>query len=84
MKSIICQLRDEGETLFGIARRLDEMGFASRRGGRRWSTSAIERMFELIGESRPRPYHANYIPKGERNAHSGTSELTSTPVDGAG
>ena len=64
VKAILCDLRDAGETNFGIARRLTESGVIPPNGGAQWSPMTIKRMFKILGEPRPRPYHRNYVPKG--------------------
>ena len=66
MKAILCDLRDAGETVFGIARRLTEAGIVPPNGGPQWSPMTVKRMFEILGEPRPRPYHPNYVSKRRR------------------
>ena len=72
LKPTLCDLRDRGETLFAIARRLAEMGILTSKGGSRWSSGTVKRMFELAGEPAPRPYHSNYVPKADRHGHWAT------------
>jgi len=68
LKQTLCELRDSGATLLGIARKLTEMDFVPLKGGDHWSTATIRHMFEILGEPRPRPY-------GPRQANGGSRQL---------
>lgn len=50
---LLRELRDAGQHMKGIAARLTEMGFVPPRGGKKWHSNVVQRMFEAAGEQPP-------------------------------
>ena len=51
---LLCALRDQGATLAGIAEQLTLMGIKTPRNAQRWSDDTISRMFERVGQQKPK------------------------------
>ncbi len=52
---LLCELRDRGETIHGIALQLTAMGIPTPRKRRVWRDRMISRMFDYSGERKPTP-----------------------------
>jgi DNA invertase Pin-like site-specific DNA recombinase len=64
---LLCELRDRGETIHGIALQMTAMGIATPGNRRVWSDRIVARMFEYAGERKPKPF-ASYRRQGQRAA----------------
>jgi hypothetical protein len=64
---LLCALRDQGESLTGIARQLTLMEIETPRGRSQWTFEQVQRMFVYAGERLPKR-HANYRSQAERRA----------------
>jgi DNA invertase Pin-like site-specific DNA recombinase len=51
---LLCQLRDQGQTINEIAQRLTALGAPRPRGGTAWGHNTVRRMFEHAGERKPK------------------------------
>jgi DNA invertase Pin-like site-specific DNA recombinase len=51
---LLCQLRDQGQTINEIARYLTALGAPTARGGKGWGHNTVRRMFEHAGERKPK------------------------------
>ncbi len=51
---LLCELRDRGETIHGIAIQLILMGIEAPFGGKTWQFATVRRMFEFAGERLPK------------------------------
>jgi DNA invertase Pin-like site-specific DNA recombinase len=51
---LLCQLRDQGQTINEIAQHLTALGVPRPRGGTAWGHSTVRRMFEHAGERKPK------------------------------
>lgn len=54
MAPLLCELRDQGKTINGIADALTTMGIAPPSKGKRWRSHVVARMFDTAHEQRPR------------------------------
>jgi hypothetical protein len=52
---MLCELRDRGETIHGIALQLTAMGIETPGRCRVWRDRTVVRMFQYAGERKPRP-----------------------------
>ncbi|HWE05424.1 MAG TPA: recombinase family protein, partial [Rhizomicrobium sp.] len=52
---LLCELRDRGETINGIAAQLTLMEIATPRDAKKWSHNLVRKMFERAGERKPKP-----------------------------
>ena len=52
---LLCELRDRGETINGIATQLTLMEIETPRGARKWGSNLVRKMFERAGERKPKP-----------------------------
>jgi len=66
---LLCELRDRGETIHGIARQLSSMNIATPRHGKRWSDRMVARMFEYAGERKPKPWSSRRTAEQRREIH---------------
>jgi DNA invertase Pin-like site-specific DNA recombinase len=53
---LLCELRDRGETIHGIAFQLTSMGIRTPRNRVIWRDRMVARIFEYAGERKPRPW----------------------------
>lgn len=51
---LLCALRDQGATIQGIAEALTQMGVPTPRNATKWRSDIVRRMFERLGEARPK------------------------------
>jgi DNA invertase Pin-like site-specific DNA recombinase len=51
---LLCELRDRGETIHGIALQLTAMNIATPRHGKQWTDRLVSKMFEYAGERKPK------------------------------
>ncbi len=51
---LLCALRDQGATMKSIAEELTLMGIPTPRNAKRWSFDTVCRMFERVGEQKPK------------------------------
>jgi DNA invertase Pin-like site-specific DNA recombinase len=51
---LLCQLRDQGQTINEIAQHLTALGVQRPRGGIAWGHTTVRRMFEHAGERKPK------------------------------
>ena len=66
---LLCELRDRGETVHGIALQLTAMGIETPRNGKAWRDKVIRHMFEYAGERKPKP-RASRITVAQRAARN--------------
>jgi DNA invertase Pin-like site-specific DNA recombinase len=52
---LLCELRDAGETINGIAVQLTLMEIDTPRGAKKWGQAMVRKMFERAGERKPKP-----------------------------
>jgi DNA invertase Pin-like site-specific DNA recombinase len=53
---LLCELRDRGETIHGIALQLTAMGIETPRRRMIWRDRMVTRVFDYAGERKPRPW----------------------------
>jgi DNA invertase Pin-like site-specific DNA recombinase len=53
---LLCELRDRGETIHGIALQLTATGIETPRGRMIWRDRMVARVFEYAGERKPKPW----------------------------
>jgi hypothetical protein len=53
---LVCELRDRGETIHGIALQLTEMGIETPRKRLVWRDRMVARVFEYAGEQKPKSW----------------------------
>ena len=53
---LLCALRDQGESTYGIAQQLTFMGIKTPKGRTQWSWGQVHRMFMYAGERLPKPW----------------------------
>jgi len=66
---LLCELRDRGETVHGIALQLTAMHIDTPRSGKAWTDRMISRMFEYAGEPKPRPWASRRTGEQRRTLH---------------
>jgi DNA invertase Pin-like site-specific DNA recombinase len=66
---LLCELRDRGETIHGIALQLTEMHIETPRGCAVWRDRMVARLFEYAGERKPRPWAVRRTKEVRRSVH---------------
>lgn len=64
---LLCELRDRGETIHGIAVQLTLMEIATPRGKDVWRYGMVRRMFEYAGERLPKPRVNRRLASGRQS-----------------
>jgi len=72
---LLCELRDRGETIHGIALQLTAMGFETPHSRRVWRDKMVKRMFEYAGEPKPKPRASRRTQGEQRSMHSDLPSL---------
>ena len=54
---LLCALRDKGSTINHIADQLTQMGIPTPRNAKRWNGKLVGKMFERVGERKPKSRH---------------------------
>ncbi len=67
---LLCELRDRGETIHGIALQLSAMGIPTPRKRRVWRDRMVSRMFEYAGERKPTPRATRRSTADRRRLHN--------------
>jgi DNA invertase Pin-like site-specific DNA recombinase len=67
---LLCELRDRGETIHGIALQLTEMHIETPRGRAIWRDRMVSRLFEYAGERKPKPWAIRRKAEVRRSMHS--------------
>jgi DNA invertase Pin-like site-specific DNA recombinase len=66
---LLCELRDRGETIHGIALQLTEMHIETPRGRAIWRDRMVTRLFEYAGERKPKPWAVRRTKEVRRSVH---------------
>ena len=74
---LLCELRDRGETVHGIALQLTEMRIETPRGRAVWRDRMVARLFEYAGEPKPKPRAVRRTKEVRRSMHL---DLPTMPV----
>jgi DNA invertase Pin-like site-specific DNA recombinase len=67
---MLCELRDRGETIHGIALQLTAMGIETPRNRTTWRDRMVAKVFEYAGERKPRPWASRRTREARRSLHS--------------
>ena len=67
---LLCELRDRGETVHGIALQLTEMHIETPRGRAIWRDRMVARLFEYAGERKPKRWAVRRTKEVRRSMHS--------------
>jgi len=67
---LLCELRDRGETVHGIALQLTAMRIETPHCGKAWTDRMICRMFDYAGERKPKPWASRRTGAQRRTLHS--------------
>jgi hypothetical protein len=67
---LLCELRDRGETIHGMALQLTEMHIETPRGRAVWRDRMVTRVFEYAGERKPKPWAVRRTAEVRRSMHS--------------
>jgi DNA invertase Pin-like site-specific DNA recombinase len=76
---LLCELRDRGETIHGIALQLTEMHIETPHGRAIWRDRMVARLFEYAGERKPRPRLVRRTREVRRLMHSDLLTLPAGP-----
>lgn len=66
---LLCELRDRGETIHGIALQLTTMGMETPCRRMIWHDRMVARMFEYAGERKPRPWASRQTREARVSRH---------------
>lgn len=72
---LLCELRERGETIHGIALQLTAMGFETPHSRRLWRDKMVSRMFEYAGERKPNPWVSRRTQSDRKLRHSDLPSL---------
>ena len=75
---LLCELRDRGETIHGIALQLTVMGIETPRGRMIWRDRMVVRVFEYAGERKPRPWASRQTRQVRLSKHLDVRTLLSS------
>jgi DNA invertase Pin-like site-specific DNA recombinase len=67
---LLCELRDRGETIHGIALQLTAMGIETPRRRMIWRDRMVARVFDYAGERKPRPWVSRRTKEVRLSKHS--------------
>jgi|HubBroStandDraft_6_1064221.scaffolds.fasta_scaffold244841_2 DNA invertase Pin-like site-specific DNA recombinase len=67
---LLCELRDRGETIHGIALQLTAMGIETPRRRMIWRDRMVARVFDYAGERKPRPWASRRTKEVRLSKHS--------------
>jgi DNA invertase Pin-like site-specific DNA recombinase len=67
---LLCELRDRGETIHGIALQLTAMRIETPHNCELWRDRMVARLFEYAGERKPRPWATRRTREVRRSMHS--------------
>ena len=68
--SVLCELRDRGETTHGIALQLTAMGIETPNQRSVWSDRTVKKIFEYAGERKPTPWVSYRSSADRRRLHA--------------
>ena len=74
---LLCELRDRGETIHGIALQLTAMGIETPCRRRVWSDRTVARIFEYAGEPPPKPWGSWRSTAERQRLHADLPSLAS-------
>jgi DNA invertase Pin-like site-specific DNA recombinase len=77
---LLCELRERGETIHGIALQLTEMHIETPRGRAIWRDRMVTRLFEYAGERKPKPWAVRRTAEVRRSMHSDLPTLPTRPA----
>ena len=77
---LLCELRDRGETIHGIALQLTAMGIKTPRGRIIWRDKMVAKLFEYAGERKPRPWASRHISKLRLSKHEDLPTFLARPA----
>ena len=69
-KLLLTELRDRGETIHGIARQLTTMNIPTPRHGKRWTDRLVAKMFDYVGERKPKRWGSRRTSPQRAALHS--------------
>jgi DNA invertase Pin-like site-specific DNA recombinase len=77
---LLCELRDRGETVHGIALQLTAMGIETPRDRAVWRDRMVTRLFEYAGERRPKLWASRRTREVRRSLHSDLPTSPKRPI----
>ena len=77
---LLCELRDRGETIQGIALQLTAMGIKTPRGRMIWRDKIVAKLFEYAGERKPSPWASRHISKLRLSKHEDLPTFLARPA----
>jgi DNA invertase Pin-like site-specific DNA recombinase len=79
---LLCELRDRGETIHGIALELTAMGIETPRKRMIWRDRTVARAFEYAGERKPRPWASRQTREVRVSKHMDLPTALAKPTGG--